>query len=76
MSCPIPQSKLASIAMTTQSEGWLIVQAEAGHCDILPAEQLPPQQREQAKTWGPYDSQGEATARRVGLIRSGQCKPV
>ncbi|MCY7273232.1 MAG: DDE transposase family protein, partial [Phormidesmis sp. CAN_BIN44] len=30
-------------------------------------------QREQ---WGPFESQGVAIARRVGLIRAGKCKPV
>jgi hypothetical protein len=63
-------------AMTSQTEGWLIVQAEAGHCEILPLDQGKNQQRENAKTWGPYKSQGEAIAKRVGLIRAGQCKPV
>jgi hypothetical protein len=62
--------------MTTQAEGWLIVQGEEGHCEILPVDQISPQERDQAKTWGPYESQAEAIARRVGLIRAGQCKPV
>ncbi|MGB3493376.1 MAG: hypothetical protein WBA57_11645 [Elainellaceae cyanobacterium] len=31
---------------------------------------------ETLQMWGPFDSQGEAIARRVGLIRSGRCKPV
>ena len=62
--------------MTDGSSGWLIVQAEGGHCEIFPVEQLPSQQQEPSKTWGPFDSQGEAIAKRVGLIRSGQCKPV
>ncbi|MBI4781483.1 MAG: hypothetical protein HY785_09155 [Oscillatoriophycideae cyanobacterium NC_groundwater_1537_Pr4_S-0.65um_50_18] len=26
--------------------------------------------------WGPFASQGEAIARRVGLIRSGKCQPL
>jgi hypothetical protein len=26
--------------------------------------------------WGPFDSQQEAIARRVGLIRAGKCQPV
>ncbi|MEM6714570.1 MAG: hypothetical protein AAGD09_17225 [Cyanobacteria bacterium P01_F01_bin.56] len=26
--------------------------------------------------WGPYASQGDAIARRVGLIRAGKCQPV
>lgn len=62
--------------MTTQASTWMIVRAEAGHCEILPVDQLTPQQQGQATTWGPYESQAEAIAKRVGLIRAGQCKPV
>lgn len=62
--------------MTSQTEGWLIVQAEAGYCEVVPLDQVNHQQREHAKTWGPYESQAEAMAKRVGLIRAGQCKPV
>lgn len=62
--------------MTNQTNGWFIVQMAGGHCDIVAAEQLSRQQPESSKTWGPYESEGEAIARRVGLIRSGQCKPV
>jgi len=62
--------------MTPQANKWMIVQAEEGHCEILPVEQLTSQQTKQATTWGPYQSQGEAIAKRVGLIRAGQCKPI
>lgn len=62
--------------MTTQANQWMIFQTKEGHCEILPVDQLTPQQQEQATTWGPYESQGEAMAKRVGLIRAGQCKPV
>jgi hypothetical protein len=61
--------------MTTQANQWMIVQTETGQCEILPVDQLNPHQQEQATTWGPYGSQGEAIAKRVGLIRAGQCKP-
>jgi hypothetical protein len=62
--------------MTSEVKGWLIVQSETGHCEIFPTDQVIRQEREQAKTWGPYESQAEAIAKRVGLIRAGQCKPV
>jgi hypothetical protein len=61
--------------MKPQTEGWLIVKAEDGSCEILPVTQVETQQRERITTWGPYVSQGEAIAKRVGLIRAGQCKP-
>jgi len=33
------------------------------------------QGKEKPQTWGPFSSQEEAIARRVGLIRAGKCKP-
>ena len=61
--------------MTPSADGWLIVKTEAGNCEILPVEEITTERRAQAQTWGPYPSQGEAIAKRVGLIRSGQCDP-
>ena len=64
---------------------WYIVKQPAGHCEIVqmdsppvdsppvdsPQESLPSDKQ----TWGPFDSQGEAIARRVGLIRAEKCQP-
>jgi hypothetical protein len=61
--------------MANAVTGWLIVQADGGHCDILPADQLTPQPLEQVKTWGPFETKADAIARRVGLIRAGHCQP-
>ncbi|GAB4378718.1 MAG: hypothetical protein Kow00121_31250 [Elainellaceae cyanobacterium] len=64
----------------TNSEAWYIVKQTDGHCEIVPASQvadpasLP--QETQSEQWGPFASQGEAIARRVGLIRAGKCQPV
>ena len=56
-----------------QQEFWYAVKQEDGTCRI---EQF---DREQAKTpleqWGPYRSEQEALAKRVGLIRAGKCQP-
>lgn len=69
----------------SKPDGWYIVQQESGHCDIVMSAANPSPEMnapdssnaaENPKTWGPFDSQGEAIARRVGLIRSGRCKPV
>ncbi|NJR39597.1 MAG: DDE transposase family protein [Leptolyngbyaceae cyanobacterium CSU_1_4] len=63
---------------------WYIVKQPTGHCEIAQREIVPidsPQDLPQtvppsdAQTWGPFESQGEAIARRVGLIRAGKCQP-
>jgi hypothetical protein len=53
--------------------GWYIIQQSDGSCEIAiaPAENLSSGQRQ----WGPYESQQEAIARRIGLIRAGHCRP-
>jgi hypothetical protein len=68
--------------MSQSANQWYIVQGEDGHCDIVPAAQLETQASSDTtdtlkrETWGPFDSPGDAIARRVGLIRAGKCKPV
>jgi len=70
----------------SQAGTWYIVRQENGQCTIFAASQMPnqpdqtteeqttePQATEQ--TWGPFASQSEAIARRVGLIRAGKCQP-
>jgi hypothetical protein len=58
---------------------WYIVKQPTGQCEIVQQEtpenldQKSPQSEE--RTWGPFESQGEAIARRVGLIRAGKCQP-
>ncbi|MEA5508792.1 hypothetical protein VB715_03360 [Crocosphaera sp. UHCC 0190] len=55
------------------SPNWFITKTETGHCQIitLEGEELPKTEQ----YWGPFPSQEEAIARRVGLIRSGKCQP-
>ncbi|MBD2257855.1 DDE transposase family protein [Pseudanabaena sp. FACHB-2040] len=62
--------------MSETAKAWYIVQTEAGHCSIMTADQIPQSDPTAAKQWGPFVSEAEAVARRVGLIRSGKCKPV
>ncbi|NJP12094.1 MAG: hypothetical protein HC866_23670 [Leptolyngbyaceae cyanobacterium RU_5_1] len=61
------------------SEGWYVVKQADGQCTIVPANQLVFDKQDQGdlmnERWGPYPTQREAIARRVGLIRSGKCKP-
>jgi len=59
---------------------WYIVKQPTGHCEIVQMDaplvdspQKSPTSAEQR--WGPFESQGEAIARRVGLIRAGKCQP-
>jgi hypothetical protein len=63
--------------MSETAQVWYILQTEAGHCSIVSTDQLPPPDAAaQQRQWGPFTSKSEALARRVGLIRSGKCKPV
>ncbi|MEM9007567.1 MAG: hypothetical protein AAGE59_29090 [Cyanobacteria bacterium P01_F01_bin.86] len=52
---------------------WYIVKAESGHCQIVTSDNM--DDAVISEKWGPFESQGDAIARRVGLIRSGKCKP-
>jgi hypothetical protein len=66
--------------MSDESETWYIVKQATGACTIVSGgqlESLPGQPNPSTETqWGPFASRDEAIARRVGLIRSGKCKPV
>lgn len=57
------------------SQTWYIVKHSAGHCEITPVNETQENQLSQ-EHWGPFASQAEAIARRVGLIRAGKCQPV
>lgn len=63
--------------MLERNEGWYVVQGEDGSCQVLSAESVSRERlQDQRPIWGPYATQDEAIARRVGLIRSGKCNPV
>lgn len=57
------------------SEAWYIVKRPDGPCEILSNEQVEGEATIEQR-WGPFASQQEAIARRVGLIRAGKCQPV
>lgn len=65
-------------------EAWYVVKQENGQCTIASASSFEAMQSEAASPsispsiehWGPYESQQDAIARRVGLIRAGKCQPV
>ncbi|PSN20002.1 hypothetical protein C7271_04410 [filamentous cyanobacterium CCP5] len=52
---------------------WYVIKGADGICEIMEAKQLP-KNLDQPR-WGPFSSQAEAIARRVGLIRAGKCRP-
>jgi hypothetical protein len=54
---------------------WYIVKQPTGNCEIVQQETIEKDPKAEEQTWGPFDSQGEAIARRVGLIRAGKCQP-
>ncbi|MBW4463883.1 MAG: hypothetical protein KME07_00375 [Pegethrix bostrychoides GSE-TBD4-15B] len=61
---------------------WYILKHSDGHCEISQielAEGSAPGEESEDKApveqWGPFATQDEATARRVGLIRAGKCSP-
>ena len=53
-------------------QSWYIIRAENHTCEIIAVTNKPPEAK---SSWGPFDSQAEAIAKRVGLIRAGKCKP-
>ncbi len=68
----------------SHSEAWYVVKQPDGHCEIVQdgnsqasqAEMHPSSHANSGEQWGPYPSQSEAIARRVGLIRAGKCQPI
>ena len=63
--------------MTESQTTWYIVKVETGHCQIIPGSQIEALEKSSDKQlWGPFGSQADAIARRVGLIRVGKCKPI
>jgi hypothetical protein len=71
------------------SQTWYIVKRPTGQCEIIYHDQVEKEeesvfeerwgpfesQQDAIARWGPFESQQDAIARRVGLIRSGKCKP-
>ncbi len=58
------------------SQKWYIVKQATGSCEILPSAQVEGEDESTfVERWGPFESQQDAIARRVGLIRAGKCQP-
>jgi hypothetical protein len=59
------------------SQTWYVVKRPTGNCEIISGNQTAEEKESDGEErWGPFTSQDEAFARRVGLIRSGKCQPV
>ena len=56
-----------------EATAWYIIKTSTGSCEIVTAAEA--NALEPKEQWGPFPSQGEAIAKRVGLIRAGKCKP-
>ena len=54
---------------------WYIVKRPAGHCEIVSSQTIEENDPSVQEHWGPFSSQDEAIARRVGLIRASKCQP-
>jgi len=61
------------IMSMSDSQNWYIVKQKNGQCEIIPSPQV--EDEADSERWGPFASQQEAIARRVGLIRAGKCQP-
>lgn len=61
--------------MSEKPQNWFIVKLDTDKCEIVPSEEVEDDNAEIIEQWGPFSSQGEAIARRVGLIRAGKCQP-
>jgi hypothetical protein len=59
--------------MTTMNnqQNWYIVQQQDGTCEIIFAQEKPPN----VNSWGGYETQEKAIAKKIGLIRAGKCQP-
>ncbi|EDX76549.1 hypothetical protein MC7420_4805 [Coleofasciculus chthonoplastes PCC 7420] len=57
----------------SDTRNWYIVKQKNGQCEIVPSTQV--EGEETSERWGPFSSQQDAIARRIGLIRAGKCQP-
>ncbi|WP_026736497.1 hypothetical protein [Fischerella sp. PCC 9605] len=61
----------------SNTQSWYIIKRPAGNCEIIPSNEVTGHETpEVIEKWGPFDSQADVIARRVGLIRAGKCQPV
>ncbi len=54
---------------------WFIIKEASEECQVVSAQVLEALEMPPAEKWGPFKTQSQAIAKRVGLIRAGKCKP-
>jgi hypothetical protein len=62
--------------MSESTTAWYIIKIANHTCQIVTQAEIESVDTELLDRWGPYESQSEAIAKRVGLIRAGKCQPV
>lgn len=60
---------------TLASEQWFVCKRDNNICEIVKSNHKD-DITGAAEIWGAFASQGEAIAKRVGLIRAGKCQPL
>ena len=60
--------------MKNNRQFWYVVQQSNGTCQVsgFATKQI---KTPEQKQWGAYGSEQEAIAKKIGLIRAGQCQP-
>ena len=61
--------------MATPEESWYIVKQASQQCEVISVQALEALEHQDAERWGPFKTQNQAIAKRVGLIRAGKCQP-
>ncbi len=64
---------------TNPPETWYILKTPEGYCEIvrsLPNQRKGTDDESVPEYWGPFSSNSEALAKRVGLIRARRCQPM
>ncbi|BAU65260.1 hypothetical protein STA3757_26410 [Stanieria sp. NIES-3757] len=56
------------------SQQWYIIKQSDGTCQITSTADESDLSTNQS--WGPFNSQADAIAKRIGLIRAGKCQPL
>ena len=57
------------------SQSWYIIKCFTQKCEIVSSESASEDDTQIIEKWGPFSSKEEAISRRIGLIRTGKCKP-
>ncbi len=57
-------------------QSWYIVKEASEQCKIISTQELAALNTPPLEKWGPFETQNQAIAKRIGLIRAGKCKPI